>query len=141
MLGYLGGDAVFSQMQSLAECVCECVSPLRDYRCGLQTLLGCSSRSIADLPTTTAVTGWSLPNFSFTRIDRSSRPLMLHRSILTNCQRMLSFAGAALGCPFTAISSTSEGEQCLFSHAFGAEVAFDTNARLPDGESSAFNRL
>jgi hypothetical protein len=56
------------------------------------------------------------------------------------CQQMLSFAGATLGCPFTTRGSTSEGEQCLFSHISGADVAFDTNARLPDGELSAFNR-
>lgn len=31
------------------------------------------------------------------------------------CPQMLSFAGAALGCPFTSLSSTSEGEKCLFS--------------------------
>jgi hypothetical protein len=40
------------------------------------------------------------------------------------CHQMLSFAGVALGCPFTPFSSTSEGEKCLISHTFGTDTIF-----------------
>lgn len=138
--------APLGELHFVARRNCKCISlcsvktalqPANSAQSFLRALL------IADLPTATAITEWLLPNLHFVESIDLRVPCCYLAPFFSStpcCQQMLSFAGAALDCPFTPLSSTSEGEKCLFSREIGADVAFDTNARLPDGDLSAFNR-